>query len=82
MIELNFKHLLGRAPHSYEEVVPHIQILNQEGFEAEIDSYLDSEEYLNNFGVNIVPHIQGYKSQGRKKYSGIHSPLPFITGLL
>lgn len=79
-IELNFKHLLGRAPHSYEEVVPHIQILNQEGFEAEIDSYLDSEEYLNNFGVNIVPHIQGYKSQTGKNVAGFTHLFHLLRG--
>ena len=66
-IELNFKHLLGRAPHSYEEIVQHSHILHEEGYEAEIDSYLDSEEYLTNFGEHIVPYYQGYKTQTGKK---------------
>ncbi|MGF1540398.1 MAG: phycobilisome rod-core linker polypeptide [Pleurocapsa sp.] len=54
-IELNCKHLLGRAPLDQAEISRHVQIYNNSGYEAEIDSYLDSEEYLSNFGENIVP---------------------------
>lgn len=79
-IELNFKHLLGRAPNSYEEVVPHIQILTQEGFETEIDSYLDSEEYLENFGVNIVPYFRGYKSQAGQNVAGFTHLFHLLRG--
>ena len=42
-IELNFKHLLGRAPDSGQEVSQHIAILAEGGWEAEIDSYFDSQ---------------------------------------
>ncbi len=62
LTELNFKHFLGRAPQSYEEMKLHSDILDQQGFEADIDSYLDSDEYQNTFGENIVPYIRGYKS--------------------
>ena len=79
-IELNFKHLLGRAPHSYEEVVQHTQILTQEGYEAEIDSYLDSEEYLENFGENIVPYYQGYKTQAGKNVAGFTHLFHLLRG--
>ena len=79
-IELNFKHLLGRAPHSYEEIVPHIQILHQGGYEAEIDSYLDSEEYLANFGENIVPNYQGYKTQTGKSLTGFTHMFNLLRG--
>jgi len=40
-IELNFKHLLGRAPENSQEISEHILILAEGGFDAEIDSYLD-----------------------------------------
>ncbi|MEH1859950.1 MAG: phycobilisome rod-core linker polypeptide [Nostoc sp.] len=66
-IELNFKHLLGRAPDDYSETIYHSNILDEEGFEADIDSYLDSDEYLNAFGENIVPYYRGYKTQKGKK---------------
>ncbi|MDM9585137.1 phycobilisome rod-core linker polypeptide [Nostoc sp. GT001] len=66
-IELNFKHLLGRAPDDYSETKHHSNILDEEGFEADIDSYLDSDEYLDAFGENIVPYYRGYKTQTGKK---------------
>lgn len=62
-IELNFKHLLGRAPDSFDEMRDHSAILDQAGFEADINSYLDSEEYYQVFGEDIVPYYRGYKTQ-------------------
>lgn len=61
--ELNFRHLLGRAPHGFEEMKFHSNILDAEGFEADIDSYLDSDEYQNTFGEDFVPYIRGYKTE-------------------
>ena len=54
-IELNCKHFLGRAPLNQAEISKHVQIYNNLGYEAEIDSYIDSDEYLDAFGENIVP---------------------------
>ena len=62
-VELNFKHLLGRAPKNYAEISQHIQILAEGGFAAEIDSYIDSEEYFQNFGEYTVPFYRGYDTQ-------------------
>lgn len=62
-IELNFKHLLGRAPASYEEMAAHSKILDEQGFEADIDAYIDSLEYQENFGEDVVPYHKGFKSQ-------------------
>lgn len=62
-VELNFKHLLGRAPSSFEEMKHHSAILDGDGFEADIDSYLDSDEYQHTFGETIVPYYRGYKTQ-------------------
>lgn len=61
-IELNFRHLLGRPPLDLEEMRMHSTILDTQGFEAEIDSYLDSDEYQTTFGENFVPYIRGYKT--------------------
>ncbi|MGB3511930.1 MAG: phycobilisome rod-core linker polypeptide [Microcoleaceae cyanobacterium] len=58
-IELNFKHLFGRPPQDQSEIYEHTRIYNEQGYEAEIDSYIDSEEYINNFGENIVPYPRG-----------------------
>lgn len=56
-IELNCKHFLGRGPASQQEISFHVQKLMNEGYEAEIDSYMDSEEYEANFGGHIVPRF-------------------------
>lgn len=61
--ELNFRHLLGRAPNDYDDMKFHSNVLDAEGFEADIDTYIDSDEYQNTFGENIVPYIRGYKSE-------------------
>ncbi|MFN3362163.1 MAG: phycobilisome rod-core linker polypeptide [Pseudanabaenaceae cyanobacterium] len=62
-IELNFRHLLGRAPLDLEEMRYHSNILDTEGFEAEIDSYINSDEYQTVFGEYVVPYLRGYKSE-------------------
>ena len=59
-IELNHKHLLGRAPHNREEMLHHFTILQEQGYEAEINSYLDSAEYQQRFGENTVPYLHGW----------------------
>ena len=58
VIELNYKHLLGRAPFDESEVVYHLDLYENEGFDAEIDSYIDSVEYQENFGENVVPYYR------------------------
>lgn len=62
-IELNFRHLLGRPPLDLEEMRGHSTILDTQGFAADIDSYIDSDEYQTTFGENIVPYIRGYKTE-------------------
>lgn len=55
-IELNCKHFLGRAPLNQAEVSTHVQTYNNAGYGAEIDSYIDSDEYISAFGENTVPN--------------------------
>ena len=55
-IELNCKHFLGRAPKDQVEIARHVLIYNEQGYAADIDSYIDSDEYTTNFGENIVPY--------------------------
>jgi len=59
-IELNFKHLLGRAPQGRDEMLHHFTILQEQGYDAEIDSYLDSAEYQERFGEEQVPFLHGW----------------------
>ncbi|NJM98220.1 MAG: photosystem I reaction center subunit XII [Phormidesmis sp. RL_2_1] len=60
-IELNFKHLLGRAPYDQTEISAHLDLFISQGYEAEIESYLNSEEYESNFGGNIVPYYRDFQ---------------------
>jgi len=62
-IELNFRHLLGRPPLNLDEMRIHSTILDTQGFEADIDSYIDSDEYQTTFGEDFVPYIRGYKTE-------------------
>ncbi len=79
-IELNFKHLLGRAPESYEETSYHSQILDRGGHEDEVDSYLDSDEYQDAFGDHVVPYYRGYKTQTGKKMVGFTHLFKLLRG--
>ena len=58
-VELNFKHLLGRAPHGQSEIMEHVKLLSDEGYETEIASYTYSAEYLTAFGIDQVPYSRG-----------------------
>jgi phycoerythrin-associated linker protein len=62
-IELNFKHLLGRAPADFAEMRAHSTILDRGGHDAEIDSYLDSDEYQDAYGDMLVPFERGSITQ-------------------
>ncbi|MDJ0705698.1 MAG: phycobilisome linker polypeptide [Leptolyngbyaceae cyanobacterium MO_188.B28] len=64
VIELNFKHLLGRAPYDESEVIEHFNRYQNEGYDADIDSYLDSAEYENSFGDSIVPYFRDLVTTG------------------
>jgi phycocyanin-associated rod linker protein len=60
-IELNYKHLLGRAPYDQAEIAYHLDLFLNQGYEAEINSYLSSLEYENSFGDNIVPYHRDFQ---------------------
>lgn len=79
-IELNFKHLLGRAPESCDEIAEHSHYLDQGGFEAEIDAYIDSDEYQNAFGEDTVPYYRGYKTQTGQKMVGFTHLFQLLRG--
>jgi len=63
-IELNYKHLLGRAPYDESEISYHVDLYASEGYEAEINSYVDSVEYEERFGSSIVPYYRDFVTTG------------------
>jgi phycoerythrin-associated linker protein len=69
-VELNFLHLLGRAPQDQTEISEHIIRCVEQGYAAEIDSYIDSDEYQSAFGENIVPYYRGRNSEANTKQVG------------
>ena len=62
-IELAFRHLLGRAPVDFDEMRAHAERLDSKGYDADIDSFLDSDDYQNTFGEWTVPYQRGWKTE-------------------
>jgi phycocyanin-associated rod linker protein len=79
-IELNYKHFLGRAPEDESEIAYHVDLYTSQGYAAEIDSYIDSLEYQQNFGENIVPNYRGFKSQVGQKNVGFSRMFQLYRG--
>ena len=79
-IELNFKHLLGRAPVDQSEISEHVQTYAAQGYDAEIDSYIDSNEYVTKFGENTVPYYCGSRTQTGIKNVGFNRTFALMRG--
>lgn len=78
--ELNFRHLLGRAPNSFEEMKEKSAVLDGGTFDDEIDSFIDCDEYQNVFGENIVPYIRGYKTEAMSHMIGFTHTFQLVRG--
>ena len=61
-IKLRYKHILGRPIKNQIEVTQSSNIINNLGFEAHIDFLIDSDEYNNVFGEDIVPYMRSWNS--------------------
>ena len=79
-IELNFKHLLGRAPLDQAEIDEHVLIYREQGYDAEIDSYLDSNEYIDSFGEDIVPYPRHIMSRRGMKTESFNRTFSLLRG--
>jgi phycocyanin-associated rod linker protein len=79
-IELNYKHLLGRAPYDEAEITEHVNRFVEQGYEAEIDSYINSLEYQESFGDSIVPYYRGFATQRGQKTVGFSRMLQLYRG--
>ncbi|MBC7883661.1 MAG: phycobilisome rod-core linker polypeptide, partial [Anaerolineae bacterium] len=45
------------------EIAEHFDRYHKEGYEVEVDSYIDSDEYRDAFGESIVPYFRSFKYQ-------------------
>lgn len=79
-IELNYKHLLGRVPYDQSEIAFHTDLYNQQGYEAEINSYLDSPEYQENFGDQIVPYYRAFATRDGQTTAGFSRMFQLYRG--
>jgi phycoerythrin-associated linker protein len=79
-IELAYRHLLGRAPNSYDDMKMHSNILDAEGYDADIDSFLDGDEYQNTFGENFVPFLRGWKTEALTHMFGFTHTFQLVRG--
>lgn len=79
-IELNYKHLLGRAPYDEAEIINHLDLYQNKGYDADIDAYIDSPEYQANFGEYIVPYYRGFATQTGQKTVGFSRMFQLYRG--
>ncbi|BEV36095.1 phycobilisome rod-core linker polypeptide [Synechococcus sp. M16CYN] len=79
-VELNCKHLLGRAPHDQQEIMAHVRLMHRDGYEAEIVSYTYSKEYLNVFGVDQVPYNRSRQTNVGGRTIGFSRARAFDAG--
>jgi phycobilisome core-membrane linker protein len=56
VVELLFRHLLGRAPATQEEIGEYTKLLTEKGLQAAVDAMVDSAEYVRYFGEDVVPY--------------------------
>lgn len=79
-IELNYKHLLGRAPYDQSEIAYHTDLYASSGYYAEIESYIYSSEYDNAFGNYVVPYYRGFQSIPGMKTVGFNRIFELYRG--
>ncbi|HBB33423.1 MAG TPA: photosystem I reaction center subunit XII [Cyanobacteria bacterium UBA8803] len=79
-IELNYKHLLGRAPYDASEIAYHVDLYTSQGYDTDIDSYIYSPEYDSAFGDNVVPYYRGFQSIPGMKTVGFNRMFEVYRG--
>jgi phycobilisome core-membrane linker protein len=65
-LELAFRHILGRAPSSREEVRDYFAIVSEGGLAALVDALVDSKEYADYFGEETVPYLRGLGQEAQE----------------
>jgi phycobilisome rod-core linker protein len=64
LVDLTFKRFLGRASYGMDEQIAQSIVIATRGLHGFIDTIVDSEEYLSNFGSDMVPY-QRRRMEGR-----------------
>lgn len=63
VLELAFRHFLGRGPSSLKEFQKYFAVLSSRGLDGLIDTLINSSEYADYFGEETVPY---YRSLGEE----------------
>lgn len=66
VIELAFRHFLGRGLGSPEEFQDYFDIISKHGLPALIDALVDSSEYADYFGEETVPYLRGWGQEAQE----------------
>nr|YP_009295975.1 phycobilisome core-membrane linker protein [Schizymenia dubyi]AOM64910.1 phycobilisome core-membrane linker protein [Schizymenia dubyi] len=66
VVELAFRHFLGRGLSSLEEFKKYFSILSIRGLEGLIDGLLNSMEYADYFGEETVPYLRGLGEEAQE----------------
>jgi phycobilisome rod-core linker protein len=64
LVDITLKRLLGRSSYNKEEQIAWSIVIGTKGFSGFVDAIVDSEEYTQSFGDNIVPY-QRKRLEGR-----------------
>nr|QCI04349.1 gbilisome linker polypeptide [Antithamnion hubbsii] len=91
VLELAFRHFLGRGPSSIEEFQKNFSILSNRGIDGLIDNLINSLEYADYFGEETVPYLRSLGEEAQESrnwgaqidllnYSAVFRKIPqFIT---
>lgn len=56
VVELLFRHLLGRTPETQAEIQQYGKLLDEQGLKAAVETIVDGAEYARFFGEYVVPY--------------------------
>lgn len=66
VVELAFRHFLGRGPSSQEEFSRYFAIVTKGGLAKLVDALVDSNEYSDYFGEETVPYLRGLGQEAQE----------------
>ncbi|MFM7545202.1 MAG: phycobilisome rod-core linker polypeptide [Synechococcales cyanobacterium] len=66
VVELAFRHFLGRGISSKEEFSRYFSIVSAGGLSALVDALVDSQEYSDYFGEETVPYLRGLGQEAQE----------------
>nr|YP_009293622.1 phycobilisome core-membrane linker protein [Rhodymenia pseudopalmata]AOM64304.1 phycobilisome core-membrane linker protein [Rhodymenia pseudopalmata] len=91
VLELSFRHFLGRGISSLEEFQKYFSILSSRGLDGLVDNIINSDEYADYFAEETVPYLRGLGEEPQEcrnwgaqidllNYSAVFRKIPqFIT---